>query len=85
MEIALYDPEHGYYAQAAQRSGKQGDFYTSVDVSSLFGATIAEQLAEMWDLLRRDGAERLDHVEAAAGNGRPRPCRRPSWRPAACR
>ena len=70
MQIALYDPEHGYYAQAAQRSGKQGDFYTSVDVSSLFGATIAEQLAEMWDLLRRDGAERFDLVEAAAGNGR---------------
>jgi SAM-dependent MidA family methyltransferase len=70
MELALYDPEHGYYAKAAQRSGKQGDFYTSVDVSSLFGSTMAEQLAEMWELLRRDGAERFDLVEAAAGNGR---------------
>jgi SAM-dependent MidA family methyltransferase len=70
MELALYDPEHGYYAKAVQRSGKQGDFFTSVDVSSLFGSMIAEQLAEMWDLLRGDSTQRFDLVEAAAGNGR---------------
>jgi SAM-dependent MidA family methyltransferase len=70
MELALYDPEHGYYAAAAQRSGRHGDFYTSVDVAALFGATIAEQLAELWDLLRKEGADHFDLVEAAAGNAR---------------
>jgi len=70
MELALYDPQHGYYASAAQRSGKQGDFYTSVDASPLFGELLAEQLAEMWNLLRSGGADRFDLVEAGAGNGR---------------
>ena len=37
MDLALYDPELGYYARAAQRSGRAGDFFTSVDVGPLFG------------------------------------------------
>ena len=70
MELALYHPVHGYYTRAARRSGKNGDFYTSVDVSPLFGALIAEQLREMWELLRSSGGGDFDLVEAAAGNGR---------------
>ena len=38
MELALYHPQSGYYASAAQRSGRTGDFFTSVDVGPLFGA-----------------------------------------------
>lgn len=70
MELALYDPEHGYYASAVRRSGKAGDFFTSVDVSPLFGELIADELVEMWDVLRACGADRFDLVEAGAGNGR---------------
>lgn len=70
MELALYHPECGYYARAAQRSGRDGDFFTSVDVGPLFGAIIAAQLAEMWELLRAGGAGAFDLVEAGAGNGR---------------
>ena len=70
MELALYHPEHGYYAAAAQRSGRGGDFFTSVDVGPLFGEMIAVQLAEMWQLLRDAGARTFDLVEAGAGNGR---------------
>ncbi len=70
MELALYHPAEGYYAGAGQRSGRGGDFYTSVDVGPLFGATIAAQLAEMWEILRARGAEAFDLVEAGAGNGR---------------
>ena len=70
MELALYHPEHGYYAAAAQRSGRGGDFFTSVDVGPLFGEMIAVQLDEMWQLLHAAGAERFDVVEAGAGNGR---------------
>ena len=70
MELALYHPEHGYYATAGQRSGRRGDFYTSVDVGPLFGELIAVQLAEMWRLLRAAGATHFDLVEAGAGNGR---------------
>jgi len=69
MELALYDPQHGYYTRAARRSGTRGDFFTSVDVSPLFGELIAEQLEQMWTLVCADGIDRFDLVEAAAGNG----------------
>jgi SAM-dependent MidA family methyltransferase len=70
MELALYHPELGYYSRAAQRSGRDGDFFTSVDVGPLFGELIAAQLDEMWRVLRAGGAGAFDLVEAGAGNGR---------------
>lgn len=70
MELALYHPEHGYYSSAAQRSGRGGDFFTSVDVGALFGEILAVQLDEMWTVLREAGATHFDFVEAAAGNAR---------------
>ena len=70
MEIALYEPGAGYYARAAQRSGRQGDFFTSVDVGPLFGELLAVQIAEMASLVDPTGSAPFDLVEAAAGNGR---------------
>ena len=70
MERALYHPELGYYTRAQQRSGRNGDFFTSVDVGPLFGEAIAVQLAEMWAVLKAAGATTFDVVEAGAGNGR---------------
>jgi SAM-dependent MidA family methyltransferase len=74
MELALYHPELGYYARAARRSGRAGDFFTSVDVGPLFGEVLEIQLAEMADLLARLPAADLnpvfDLVEAGAGDGR---------------
>jgi SAM-dependent MidA family methyltransferase len=67
MEIALYHPDAGYYARAARRSGRAGDFFTSVDVGPVFGELLEVQLAEMAGLLAVDA---VDIVEAAAGNGR---------------
>ena len=77
MDLALYDPELGYYARAAQRSGRAGDFFTSVDV----GAALRRAARNP---ARRDGGFRtmprsrgprrpeplFDLVEAGAGNGR---------------
>ena len=70
MELALYHPEHGYYSRAARRSGRDGDFFTSVDVGPLFGELIAAQLEEMWRVLGANGAGPFDLVEAGAGDGR---------------
>src|SRR5207247_7082708 len=53
MDLALYDPELGYYARAAQRSGRAGDFFTSVDVGPLFGELLEIQLAEMFGTLQK--------------------------------
>jgi SAM-dependent MidA family methyltransferase len=68
MDLALYNPTFGYYARSAQRSGRAGDFFTSVDVGSLFGELLAIQIDEMAELLRSSAF--FDLVEAGAGNGR---------------
>jgi SAM-dependent MidA family methyltransferase len=70
MDLALYHPTLGYYARAARRSGRSGDFYTSVDVGPLFGRLLAIQIAEMLDIVAARGACDLSFVEAGAGNGR---------------
>ena len=76
MELSLYHPELGYYARAAQRTGRAGDFFTSVDVGPVFGELLAKQFAEMWRLLAnlQSAIPRpqfpFDLVEAGAGNGR---------------
>src|SRR5580765_8343334 len=69
MDLALYDSELGYYARAAQRSGRAGDFFTSVDVGPLFGELLETQLAEIFRIADC-GLRTFDLVEAGAGNGR---------------
>lgn len=66
MELALYHPQYGYYASREQRSGRAGDFFTSVDVGPLFGELLAVQFTRMAEAL----GGKFDLVEAAAGNGR---------------
>ena len=72
MSLALYHPEHGYYARAARRTGRSGDFFTSVDVGPIFGSLLARQFAEMWRIAEsgsRTAESGFDLVEAAASNG----------------
>lgn len=66
MEMALYHPQGGYYLSGGPVIGKKGDFYTSVHVSSLFGETLAAQVAEMAGIL---GGEKITVVEYGAGRG----------------
>jgi SAM-dependent MidA family methyltransferase len=66
MRECLYHPVHGYYSRPeAQRFA---DYYTSVDVSPIFGRLLARQFAEMWQQLGRPQEFLL--VEVAAGAGR---------------
>ena len=69
MEIALYHPELGYYARAAQKTGRAGDFFTGVDVGPIFGELLGKQFAEMWRILPGPDFP-FDLVEAGAGSGR---------------
>ncbi len=46
MELALYHPQHGYYAGGRERIGKKGDYFTSVSVGSLFGKLLAKQFVK---------------------------------------
>jgi SAM-dependent MidA family methyltransferase len=78
VESALYHETLGYYARAGRQSGREGDFFTSVDLGPLFGELLARQFAEMQEALKVDPASerpgpdpaRFDLVEAGAGNGR---------------
>ncbi|MGQ0645528.1 MAG: class I SAM-dependent methyltransferase [Elusimicrobiota bacterium] len=66
MRWALYHPLHGYYAAGPARTGRGGDFFTSVQAGPLFGSLLAETFAEMWDHL---GSERLTLVELGGSDG----------------
>lgn len=52
MELALYHPSHGYYERNLKQTGREGDFYTSVSVGSLYGEMLgiefARRLGELW-------------------------------------
>src|SRR5579859_5749363 len=70
MELALYHPTLGYYAgggSGREPVGWAGDFFTSGDVSPLWGWAIARQLHQMWELMGRPA--RFDVVEPGAGRG----------------
>lgn len=65
MEVALYDPAGGFFAGHELRSQKSGDFLTSPEVSTLFGETLAEFVAEE----RRRIGEPFRLLEVAGGSG----------------
>lgn len=66
MEMSLYYPELGYYTSAQDKIGKKGDYYTSSDLTPIFGAMIGRQLEEMWSIL---GEKAFTIVEYGAGTG----------------
>ncbi|MEO6188822.1 MAG: SAM-dependent methyltransferase, partial [Ginsengibacter sp.] len=66
MEMALYHPEYGYYTAGKKRIGKEGDYYTSPEVSSLYGQMIGKQLEEMYMIM---GSHPMDIIEFGAGSG----------------
>lgn len=47
MELVLHEPGLGYYAGTAQKFGARGDFVTAPELGSLFGRTLARQLADL--------------------------------------
>jgi SAM-dependent MidA family methyltransferase len=65
MDACLYDPEHGYYSRPDLQP--RCDYFTSVDVSPIFGRLLARQFEQMWRLLGRPDEFVL--AEAGAGTG----------------
>ncbi len=66
MGHCLYHPRFGYYMGPRTRIGKEGDFFTSSSVHSLFGRLIARQLRQMWEVL---GQGAFAVAEQGAGEG----------------
>lgn len=65
--MALYHPVEGYYMRDREKIGPAGDFYTSPDVSPLFGKVLADQMEEMWRL--SGSPDRWVLLEFGAGKG----------------
>ncbi len=66
MEMALYYPELGYYTSVQDKIGTNGDYYTSPNLTPVFGAMIGRQIEEMWSI---SGGEEFTIVEYGAGTG----------------
>lgn len=64
MELALYAPRLGYYTGGAVKLGKDGDFTTAPEISSLFGATLAQFAASVLS------DQPLQVLEFGAGSGK---------------
>ncbi|NJP08812.1 MAG: class I SAM-dependent methyltransferase [Leptolyngbyaceae cyanobacterium RU_5_1] len=67
MSLALYHPQHGYYATSPRRIGAAGDFFTSPHLGADFGQLLAEQFVQMWQILQPPHPFTL--VEMGAGQG----------------
>jgi SAM-dependent MidA family methyltransferase len=67
MELALYHPQHGYYASGRPRAGWGGDFVTAPELDPAFGELWARALQDVW---RACGSPaRFDVVEIGGGEG----------------
>ena len=70
MDLALNEPEHGYYGSGRACIGTQGDFVTSPSLGSDFAALLAPQLlAWLASVPRTDPDQRLSIVEIGPGEG----------------
>lgn len=67
MDWVLYHPEWGYYSTAQPKIGTAGDFFTAPHLGRDFGELLAEQLAQMWEILGQPQPFTL--VEMGAGQG----------------
>jgi SAM-dependent MidA family methyltransferase len=65
MNACLYDSEFGYYSSSERAHG--ADYYTSVEVHSIFAKLIARQLDEMWRALDRPQEFIVAELGAASG------------------
>lgn len=64
MELALYAPGLGYYSAGQHKFGKDGDFVTAPEISSLFSQCVAQQCKQ---ILSESG--KGDILELGAGTG----------------
>ena len=67
MELALYDPDGGYYRSSEARPGRGGDFITAPELHPIFGELLARAVDDAWTVLDRPAPFIV--VEHGAGDG----------------
>jgi SAM-dependent MidA family methyltransferase len=68
MELALYDPDGGYYRADAARPGRAGDFLTAPETHPIFGAALARVIDEAWHRVGRPEPFVLREYGAGTGS-----------------
>jgi SAM-dependent MidA family methyltransferase len=68
VDVALYDPDDGFFTRGRGAGRAGGDFITSPQVGPLFGTLIARAIDQWWSQL--DRVDPFVVVEAGAGDGR---------------
>jgi SAM-dependent MidA family methyltransferase len=66
MDLALYHPRHGYYSQSTPQRGKEGDYFTSFQVSPVFSDILADVVIQMRATLDSDS---FSLIEYGSGGG----------------
>lgn len=78
MNMALYDPDYGYYCTVGEKIGRAGDYYTSANIDEAFGALLAQQFTTLnKQIVAQSNNEidsshcdnRLTIIEFGAGSG----------------
>ncbi|MDO4683184.1 MAG: SAM-dependent methyltransferase [Lautropia sp.] len=70
MEMALYEPGLGYYSNPGRVFGAGGDFVTAPELTPLFGATLARQLARWLPAMAEAAPDQTPVIlEVGAGSG----------------
>lgn len=67
VELALYDPDDGFYRAGGHAGRRAGDFITSPEVGPLFGAVLAGVLDAHWRQLGEPSRFRVVEVGASRG------------------
>lgn len=66
VDLALYHPTYGYYSRRAPQRGREGDYFTSMQVGGLLPGIFADALSTMRETL---GPEQFSLIEIGSGGG----------------
>ena len=67
MELALYDPDSGYYRAGSARPGRGGDFLTAPETHPIFGRAIARHVDDVWRALGQPDDFTIREIGAGSG------------------
>lgn len=67
MEMALYEPELGYYTSQNTKIGRAGDFYTSSHLHPIFSMMLGKQIEEMWKIMEKPSGFQIVEMGSGAG------------------
>jgi SAM-dependent MidA family methyltransferase len=68
MELALYEPDHGYYRAASARPGRGGDFLTAPEASPIFGRAVARHVVDAWNAIGKPPSFTVREYGAGSGS-----------------